>query len=62
MEDGTAVKIVIGTEWSIGQDNGNSFTDSIQQIPWVANRRIPSSNEDYPLHLVHHNTTFYNSV
>jgi NifB/MoaA-like Fe-S oxidoreductase len=33
MEDGRAVKIVIGTEWSIGHDDGNSFTDSIQQIP-----------------------------
>jgi hypothetical protein len=32
-EDGIAVKIVIVTEWSIGHDNGNSFTDSVQQIP-----------------------------
>jgi hypothetical protein len=33
MKDGIAVKILTETEWSIGHDNGNSFTGSIQQIP-----------------------------
>jgi len=62
MKDGIAVKILTETEWSIGHDNGNSFTGSVQQIPWEANGPIPSSNEDYPLQLIHHDTTLYNPV